>query len=132
MRTTALAVTSGLLLLLQLGCLGDRCSPGQVFRQGVCVPPPEDGAIGDGVKEGSASDLRGERPDLGSRPYGTPCQHNNECFGQTSYCVILPGSTTGYCSTTNCDPKTNNCPPPYTCIDVGSYMPGLPSMCIKL
>jgi hypothetical protein len=113
----------------QAACLGDRCSPGQVLAEGACVPRA-DGASdaradgrGDGLRDGYAGE---------SVPLGAACDRNSQCKGETSFCVVMPGKTVGYCTKTGCEEgRPGSCPPGYTCLDLSRFVPGLPTACIK-
>jgi hypothetical protein len=121
-------VVFSLLLFLSIwptaGCLGDRCGPGQILQEGACVRIPSD-ALADGQPDSAAQDLD-------TSGLGTPCSASTDCPGKADFCVVMPGKTSGYCTYRDCSIEANDCPAPYTCLDLAKYMPNLPTACIKI
>lgn len=126
MRTTALAASFVLACLLDSGCLGERCSPGQVLREGACAIVA-DGAVGDG-RDGGRHDAESD-----SAGFGASCKSSTECTGKTDYCIVMPASPIGYCTARGCAPgQLGVCPASYTCVDLSKFLPGLPTACLRL
>jgi hypothetical protein len=109
------------------GCLGSRCSPGQILKDGACVLIAPDGSHSDSLSENMDSHHESSSPELGA-----PCGDSSDCSGKADFCVVMPGKTTGYCTYKNCTLTPNDCPAPYICIDLSIYMPNLPTGCIKI
>ncbi len=115
-------------LLGEAGCLGDRCSPGQILREGACVVPID--AALDGVRERGPAE-RGPA-EQGAAGYGAVCSKHADCTGKTNYCIITLGAASGYCTSKGCSQSASDCPAPYTCADLGKFVPGLPTACVQL
>lgn len=119
------------------GCLGDRCDPGQILTNGQCVATsdalPPDSGQGD---LGASTPDAGGAGDMGAgdtvaQNLGQACVKSEDCDGVASFCVVMPGQTTGYCTIKDCTITPNDCPKGYTCMDISSYVPGIPNLCIK-
>lgn len=118
------ALLSGLAALLfcaLTGCIGDRCSPGQILRESKCVPISIDGG---GLEDGGA--------DGGAEGFAAPCSGNEDCTGKADFCVVFPGSPEGYCTYQDCEQEPDSCPDEYTCVDLSKFLPTLPKACIDL
>lgn len=119
------------------GCLGSRCSPGQVLFEGMCrAPRPADarGDAGDGGVHGDATGLTdleaGAAPPITG--LGDLCGASKPCTGEANYCVLQLGATDGYCSLRDCQLAPDNCPSGYTCRDLTQFMPGFPLFCSRV
>ncbi len=63
--------------------------------------------------------------------FGRTCKENKECEGVASYCAVMPGKTTGYCTATGCKTNASVCPSGWSCFDISLFQPGAPSICTK-
>ena len=118
------ALVGGLVVLISsalTGCMGDRCSPGQVLRDRRCMPLSVDGA---GPDDGGA--------DAGAEGFAAPCSGSDDCTGKADFCVVFPGSPVGYCTYQDCQQEPDSCPTEYTCVDLSKFLPTLPRACIDL
>jgi hypothetical protein len=126
MHLRFILLVPGLLALsLGTGCLGDRCSPGQVLREGACVL-----AVDATVTDGRSAD--GSLQEAAASGYGATCKKHTDCSGGTTFCVVTLGASSGYCTSTGCTDTAKDCPSPYTCVDLAKFVPGLPAACVKL
>lgn len=116
-------------------CLGDRCGPGQTLERGICKEVDVDAGADRGLADGSSLDqLTSEGG--GSGGYGDYCTTQEECQGKAaSYCLIRHDAVDGYCSTIDCtvasDAGPDDCPSGFYCLDLGQFVPGLPTVCAK-
>jgi hypothetical protein len=133
-QRSAMVFGSAILLWAMLsGCMGDRCSEGQVLKGGACMPPTPDGGLKDQARLESGSVEREARTadgeDLSS--LGRDCTDASGCHGKADFCVILPGQPKGYCSIDGCALAPNDCPKGYRCIDVSAYTTTPSTLCYK-
>jgi hypothetical protein len=63
--------------------------------------------------------------------YGSPCTDTAACAAPTNYCAVMPGQTTGYCTTTGCIEDPTVCPSGWSCFDLSKFQPGGPAVCVK-
>lgn len=63
--------------------------------------------------------------------WGRECKESKECAAEASYCALMPGKTTGYCTATGCKTNASVCPEGWGCFDVSAFQPGAPSICTK-
>jgi hypothetical protein len=63
--------------------------------------------------------------------FGKACADSKECSAEASYCALMPGGTSGYCTTTGCKEDASVCPEGWSCFDVSMFQPGAPSICTK-
>ena len=128
-------------LLSQAGCIGRRCSPGQILAEdGNCVVVPEAGSATDGAGDSRPTDNHAEsRPtdnhaDLANN-LNESCQESGpaskDCHGIATFCVVLPGNSVGYCTLQDCTLNPDNCPKGFSCLDLSQYVAGLPLVCIS-
>ncbi|MBL8606432.1 MAG: hypothetical protein JNL38_03895, partial [Myxococcales bacterium] len=66
-----------------------------------------------------------------SAAWGRECKESKECAAEASYCALMPGKTTGYCTATGCKANASVCPEGWGCFDVSAFQPGAPSICTK-
>lgn len=99
------------------GCVGQdsKCDPGQDLSNGVCFTPDAPASTVDA--------------DLRFAHFGDVCADETACVAPTTFCVILPGEATGYCTATGCLEDATVCPVDWGCVDLSVYGPGLPSIC---
>jgi hypothetical protein len=116
------------------------CDPGQVLdpATGYCIAAPTDGGQDGGTNPSSDASVAGDgvaAGDAGCSPgtsmLGDPCATLSDCHCPTDYCAVMPGATMGTCTQTGCDVNPSICPASYTCLDLGLFQPGLPSVCYK-
>lgn len=125
MRLATLSVLA-LLAAGNAGCLGDRCSPGQILRAGACIVPV------DAATDGGTADRGAGEGAAGAEGYGAACKKHTDCTGKTDYCIVTLGAASGYCTSRGCSVGAKDCPAPYTCADLGKFVPGLPTACVML
>lgn len=73
----------------------------------------------------------GGAPTTPVNAFGRTCKESKECEGVASYCAVMPGKTTGYCTATGCKTNASVCPTGWSCFDVSLFQPGAPSICTK-
>jgi hypothetical protein len=111
---------------LLVGCLGDRCGPGEVLEEGQCRSTrsaPDDGAVDDGAVDDDGG---------GMGDVCTEAGINDQCKGEADLCIVMPGQTQGYCTTQGCTAEPNDCPAPYTCMDLSTFEPSLTTACVQM
>ncbi|MBK8480637.1 MAG: hypothetical protein IPL40_05620 [Proteobacteria bacterium] len=141
-RGAGLALALIALLLGLGGCLGNRCSAGQVLFEGMCRAAAAD-AGGNAVDAGGAVEA-GAQTDAGAggaadadggkliSGLGEACDAASPCAGDADYCVVQLGQSAGYCSLRDCQLSPNDCPPGYLCKDLRQFMPQFPLFCSRL
>lgn len=129
--------TAFLAAALLAGCdVSRKCDPGEVFRDGYCFRsagdaaaaavdgPATDAARTDGGEDGGACGSDAAVPGLGAA-----CARSEDCTCTASYCAVMPGATTGFCTLTGCKDMPALCPAGYSCFDLSVFDPTLPSFC---
>ena len=115
------------------GCLKDRCDAGQILVAGQCSPVTA--SMDAGGRDGSSDRrARGDSSLQDGREngaaLGATCKGEEDCSDNATFCVVMPGDETGYCTIEKCTVTPNNCPSGYLCMDISLYVPGIPNLCI--
>ncbi|MBK6461196.1 MAG: hypothetical protein IPF92_09335 [Myxococcales bacterium] len=66
-----------------------------------------------------------------SGSFGATCTDSTGCSGAASYCALMPGRSSGYCTATGCKANPSVCPEKWGCLDLSSFQPGAPPICTK-
>jgi hypothetical protein len=95
----------------------DRCPSGFIYQPEnmTCKVVPDASAAGDqdAAPPSISADAQALAGEAGGPSFGSICATTSECASSaTNYCVLLPGSASGYCSKANC---SNECPSDYKC-----------------
>jgi len=135
-RRLSLSLALLALALDLAGCLGSRCSPGQVLFEGMCRAPRPVDARADASDGASRRDAAPRQDgEAGAAPsisgLGDLCGSSRPCTGEANYCVLQLGATEGYCSLRDCQLAPDDCPAGYTCRDLTQFMPGFPLFCSR-
>jgi len=123
--------------LFFFGCsVAEPCDPGQQVNEiGFCAVPVAAGgaAAGGSSAAGEAGDSAGaadapvcEDP----AKFGDECTQSTECHCVVDYCALQPGMPTGICTRTGCLEDPSICPETWQCLDLSTFGPGLPSLCV--
>jgi len=142
MKRLASSLVMTLAASLAAGCEtpgSNLCDPGQILDpvSGYCVAAPADGGADTGTQpspdaSAGAADAAGDAScSPGTSMFGDPCTTLSDCHCPTDYCAVTPGATMGVCTRTGCDVDGSICPSAYTCLDLGQFQAGLPSVCFK-
>ena len=117
------------------------CDPDQVLDpvSGECIAAPspsadggaDAGASGEAAADAPSGDDAGDACGAGSSQLGDTCAVPGDCHCPATYCAVMPGATTGYCTPTGCDVTPSLCPSPWTCLDLSAFQAGLPHVCYK-
>ena len=123
-RAAALAA-----LPILAGCiLDDPCSPGQTFKNYVCIEQPDGGPSTDGGDGADASDGAGGAS--GNGMFGAPCVDSNNCEPPAPFCAKDPNQPMGVCTATDCDKNPMVCPADWYC-ETQYQAFGLPAFCLE-
>ncbi len=79
--------------------------------------------------EGGAQDAVACPATEAGNGFGAPCTVSSECPCLASYCAVMPGQTTGYCTRTGCTQSASICPGGWSCLDLSAFSAALPSIC---
>jgi hypothetical protein len=69
-----------------------------------------------------------------ARGFGAPCKdgvNHSDCPCEANYCAIMPGQSTGYCTSSGCNSPGAACPDGYSCFDLSRFAPGQPAICTR-
>lgn len=70
-------------------------------------------------------------PSPGGGSFGATCKDSTACSGEASYCALMPGASSGYCTATGCKANPSVCPDKWGCLDLSGFQPGAPPICTK-
>jgi hypothetical protein len=123
----------------------EPCDPGQQIENSVCIDdaPSTSGSDGGGggadaganttidASVDAALDASTECAQVLDDALGADCADQAGCGCAAPYCALMPGQTTGYCTTRDCDPEGDDCPGGYRCFDLSSLgVMGVPTFCV--
>jgi hypothetical protein len=113
------------------GCSIDRpCDTDQTFLPiGVCVDNAWLATSPDGG-EGQGGGAGGAGACAANGRFGAACSDDEICVCDTNVCAFRSESMDGLCTHTGCVEHPEICPDGWLCQDLGSYAPGLPSICV--
>jgi len=64
--------------------------------------------------------------------FGAACSTDADCAcDAASYCALMPGQTTGYCTAKGCKDDPSVCPSGWSCFDLSAFSQDLPAICMK-
>ncbi len=115
-------------------CVSDNVCGKMVEVDGLCYPPTDlDTTPNDGGTDTADGGVDGTDEDS-TLPTGLmdDCTSNDKCTGEADYC-LQPNypDLNGYCTVQGCTLEPDDCPGDFRCLDLGTYMPGLPKVCVS-
>jgi hypothetical protein len=63
--------------------------------------------------------------------FGATCEVDADCTCKANYCALMPGQAQGTCTVTGCKQNPSLCPSGFSCFDLSTFSPDLPSICTK-
>lgn len=133
MRTCLLA------LFFVTGCEIEPCDPGQTkVWNASCFPDMPPSGSGGSPSSGGSNGEPGGDANAGagasncspSSQFGDACTVDADCLCPTNYCALPPGQATGSCTHTGCLEDSSVCPADFQCMDLSTFDPSLPSICV--
>lgn len=104
------------------------CGKGAYYQDGACHPGEPEPVTPSAA--GGAGGEAGQAPVELDPAFGADCSSTGDCAAPTDYCVPKSPFDVAYCSTQGCA-DASECPPDWTCTNVGQFMTGEPYACTR-